>query len=246
MKKILVVFLLFGGVLGSASAMNFRNITAVDFQTYLDGRLGIKAEEVAIFGFTPGFNLLAKVRVNKQATYISFGGTLGTVFTAGKRMYSEVSYGLDYHTVNGLLHTALIDWYIETERFLQLTGFKIQISPTQVTLFPSLAAQYYFTDFFRLWGKYTFIYDTVTGIDHSGWLEAGFPLWEKTAFSIGATAATYHTDDITPVVRPEFSGIAGFSYRFTDEILLKYKLEFTWRREYQLFTNSLLLDIWYK
>lgn len=246
MKKLPLVLLLVWGVLGSASAIDFRNITAVDFQTYLDGRVGIKAEEVAIFGFTPGFNLLAKVRVNKQSSYISFGGTLGTVFTVGKRMYSEVSYGLDYHTVNGLIHTALIDWYIETERFLQMTGFKIQISPTQITLFPSVAARYVFTDSFNLWGKYTFIYDTVTGIDHSGWLEAGFPLWDRLALSFGATGATYHTDTVPAVIQPEFSGIAGFSYRFTDEILLKYKLEFTWRSEYQLFTNSLLLDIWYK
>jgi hypothetical protein len=246
MKKIIIFFVLFGGVWGGVSAWEFRNITAVDFQTYLDGRIGIKAEEVAIFGITPGFNLLAKARVNTQASYFSFGGTVGTVFNVGKRMYSEVSYGIDYHTVNGLIHTALIDWYIETNRFLQLTGFKIQISPTQVTLFPSVAARYVFSDTFNLWGKYTFIYDTVTGIDHSGWVEAGFPLWERTSFSIGATGATYHTDTVPSVVRPEFSGIAGVAYRFTDQVLLKYKLEFTWRAEYQVLTNSLLLDLWYR
>lgn len=230
------------------SALPVRNITTAGLDTYLNGDIGFFLEDVFILTLSPGFNLLAKAKWQRmpQSDIVTITG--GSVFNLWKYTYAEISYALiisseDNQSIK--THGINLDFYYERSKGLIIGGFKTQFSEEQLTLMPSLAGKYYFTDFFSLWGKYMFIYDTITGVDNTFWGEGEFYITPAFSTKIGGTISSY-----SPTYKEgkslEWSILAGLSYSFSGPVTLKYLGEFTSREEFQLITNSLILDLRFK
>lgn len=244
--KVLLFFILLTVLpISFVSGIPVRNITSAKLDTYLNGDLGLALEDVFLISPGPGYNLLAKIKWDHTLSNDTVTVTAGTVFDLWKYTYSEISYGVSFskgtggesndHIING-------DFYYEREKGLLLGGVKFQFSEVQFTFLPSLAGKYYFTDFFSLWGKYIFIYDTVTNIDHAFWGEGEFRIIPPLSWKAGGTVSSY-----SPAYREqkavEWSVLTGLSYSFSPQVTLKYLGEFKKREEYSLIANTLILDL---
>ena len=233
---------------GTLSALPVRNITTAGLDTYLNGDIGFFFEDVFILTFSPGFDLLAKAKWQHMPHTDEVTITGGSVFDLWKYTYAEVSYALKIskeNTQSIKTHGINLDFYYERSKGLIIGGLQFQFSEEQLTLMPSLAGKYFFTDFFSLWGKYIFIYDTITGVDNAFWGEGEFSITPAFSLKTGGTLSSY-----SPAYKEgkslEWSILAGLSYAFSDQVILKYLGEYTSREEFQLITNSLILDLRFK
>lgn len=220
-----------------------RNITSATLDAYSYEEVGLKLENVTIVRPFQRVSFLGKVNSTIRSDWWSLRGTLGCVYGLGQSTYAESSYGLEYVSDGTFVHHGLTDFYLEIPKFLFIAGIKGQFAVNQTTIIPSVAVKYYFFPFFGLWGKYMFIYDTVTGIDNSGWVEADFIVSPVLTFKVGGTASSYHTETAPYDQHLELGVLAGLIVSPAEIISIRYQFSFTDRYEYHYFSNLLLIDL---
>jgi len=223
------------------SALPVRSITTAETDFYSYDETALRFEEAVILQFDNGLSGVVKAEWEDSPNDTIIRGSLGIVFPLFTYAYNETAYGLAVGE-DTVEHIILNNLYYERDRYYLIFSTQLELSETQTTFMPSLAAKWKATGKLALWGKYSSAFDSDAGFDHSFWGEASYDVVPKWTFIAGGTVGSYHADADSASAL-EYSFLGGLSFLPRDRCRFTYRFEYLTRQQYEKSSHSLVADI---
>jgi hypothetical protein len=240
--KYIILFTALFLIAGTVWAFPLRSISTASWDYYSYGDNGFQFKEVGIYRLNEDWSVVGKAEFDRRPYDTTVKGMGGVVFTLFSYSYMETSYGVSVSDGNTVAHHLLADYYYERENYLLMASSKADLGEEQKTFMPSLAGKWYILQPLSLWGKYTASFDDLLGFDNSFWGEAEYALTPKFLVKAGGTVGSYHAERNSPR-RLEYSGLGGLTFKPGDTMRFSYLFEYLVRKEYDMISNSLIVDI---
>lgn len=254
--KIFALFIMVPALFFTAAlqtdAIPLRSITTVQWDYYLydTPENGFRIEEAGIYRLDK-LSLVAKVEWKNRSAFTEIKGMGGVVFNLFAYSYMETSYGVSKRWneenneeagENIIAHHLLADFYHERESRLAIAGIKADLSSEEMSLQPSIAADWKALPGFSLWGKYITSFSNKNNFVHSFWGEGEYELSNKLVLNAGGTIGTFIPDMGEPS-ELEYSGLGGLSLKPVENLTITYGFQYKFRPNYNIVSNTLTGDV---
>jgi hypothetical protein len=219
-RHILITALLLAALGGTARADGFRDIGSVTLDTYFDGSWHLETTDVFLARLNPVLSLQARLTRNDASGYYQHQFFIGPVVNFTPTLYLDAGYGLAVDSAGQFMHEGEANFNFETDESGAAAGIRGDWFPATGYgyILPSVSGLFHPIAALSLFGKFFISFDTAAVVTESFWGEAEYTFTSQFAARAGVT--------VSRDTGFGYSLIAGASYAFTPDIVLKYTFQF--------------------
>jgi hypothetical protein len=215
-----IAAVLLARVAAPVAAEGFRNITSISAGAYFDGTWLVESQDVLLAGIVPNLTLLVRVTRDDYPSGYRHQITAGPIVNITDILYFNADYGLTLDSTGAISHEGELEITYETDTSSGAFGIRGDFFPTTgyFYMLPSMSGKFHPLPDLGLFGKIFVSWDATNALTSSFWGEADWRFTDlfsaRAGFTLGWSTGI------------GYSVIAGTDFRFTQDVTLKYTLEY--------------------